>query len=80
MPPPIERARLCGRPGCAEPATATLVFAYATRTLWVEDLAERDPHTIDLCTRHADRLRAPIGWTGEDRRRSPGTTSARAAS
>ena len=68
----MERARLCGRPGCAEPATATLVFQYATRTLWLEDLTERNPHTIDICTRHADRLTPPRGWTGEDRRRSAG--------
>jgi hypothetical protein len=44
------------------------VFQYATRTLWLEDLGERDPHTIDLCTMHADRLKPPLGWSGEDRR------------
>jgi hypothetical protein len=66
----MERARLCSRPGCALPAAATLVFQYGTRTLWIEDLGERDPHTIDLCTMHADRLNPPRGWTGEDRRRS----------
>jgi hypothetical protein len=47
------------------------VFQYATRTLWLEDLGEPDPHTIDLCTMHADRLRPPRGWTGDDRRRGP---------
>ena len=64
----VERARLCNRPGCAQPATAELVFQYAMRTLWLEDLGERDPHTVDLCTMHADRLNPPRGWTGEDRR------------
>jgi hypothetical protein len=64
----MERARLCSRPGCAQPATAALVFQYGTRTLWLEDLGERDPHMIDLCTMHADRLHPPRGWTGDDRR------------
>jgi hypothetical protein len=68
----MERARLCSRPGCAQPATATLVFQYAIRTLWLEDLGEANPHTIDMCTMHADRLNPPRGWTGEDRRRSAG--------
>ncbi len=72
---PMERARLCSRPGCAQPATARLVFQYATRTLWLEDLGEREPHTIDMCTMHADRLNPPRGWTGEDRRRSTSSTS-----
>lgn len=66
----MERARLCNRPACAEPATASLTFQYATRTLWLRDLGERDPHTIELCTMHADRLKPPRGWTGEDHRRS----------
>jgi len=66
----VERARLCNRPGCAQPATAELVFQYARRTVWLEDLGEPDPHTIDLCSMHADRLNPPRGWTGDDRRRS----------
>src|SRR5438067_923099 len=40
----VERARLCNRPGCAQSATAELVFQYGTRTLWLEDLGEPDPH------------------------------------
>lgn len=68
----IERARLCSRPGCAEPAAARLVFQYATRSVWVEELAEREPHAIDLCGMHADRTTPPMGWTAEDRRRSAG--------
>lgn len=71
----MERPRLCSRPGCAEPARATLVFQYGTRSLWVQDLADRDPHTIDLCSMHADRLSPPRGWTGEDRRRPAGPTA-----
>ena len=79
MDRPVDRPRLCSRPGCAEPAGAALAFQYATRTVWLEDLGEPDPHTIDMCTMHADRLSPPRGWTGEDRRRSAGS-AARAAS
>ncbi|MGH9280364.1 MAG: DUF3499 family protein [Acidimicrobiales bacterium] len=75
----MERARLCSRPGCAEPATATLAFHYAERAVWLDDLQERDPHRIDLCTMHADRLNPPRGWTGVDRRHTAGP-AARAAS
>jgi hypothetical protein len=71
----MERARLCTRPGCAGPATATLTFQYANLELWLEDLRERDPHTIDLCTLHADRLQPPRGWRGEDRRHAAGPTA-----
>jgi hypothetical protein len=64
----MQRPRLCARPGCGEPATATLSFQYATSTVWLDDLVPKEPSTIDLCGRHADRLAAPKGWTGHDRR------------
>jgi hypothetical protein len=75
----MERARLCRRPGCAEAATASLSFQYATRTVWLDDNGDGEPHTIDLCTMHADRVTPPKGWIGEDRRRTAGP-AARAAS
>ena len=64
----MVRPRLCARPGCSEPAVATLVFQYARRIAWIEDLREPEPATMDLCQLHADRQGAPRGWTGEDRR------------
>lgn len=67
----VARPRLCARPGCSEPAAATLVFQYASRTVRIEDLQEPEPATIDLCGRHADRTSAPRGWAGEDRRAKP---------
>ena len=77
----MERARLCTRAGCAQPATAQMAFHYGARELWLEDLGERAPHLIDLCTMHADRLHPPRGWYGEDRRRAgPAAPSALAAS
>ena len=64
----MHRPRLCARPGCGEAATATLSFQYASSTVWLDDLGPKEPATIDLCGRHADRLAAPKGWTGHDRR------------
>jgi hypothetical protein len=64
----MDRPRLCARPGCGGAATATLSFQYGTREVWLDDLGAREPSTIDLCARHADRLAAPKGWTGHDRR------------
>ena len=65
--------RLCARPGCGAPATAVLVFQYASGTVWVLDMGEPDPASIDLCTRHADKVSAPRGWTTHDRRATSGS-------
>lgn len=72
----MQHSRLCARPGCGAPAAAMLAFQYATRTVWILDLAEAEPSVIDLCATHADRLTPPRGWTGHDRR----TTSTSVAS
>ncbi len=64
----MHRPRLCARPGCGQPAAATLSFQYASSTVWLDDLGPKEPSTIDLCGHHADRLAAPKGWTGHDRR------------
>ena len=39
---------------------------------WVLDVLadERDPHTYDMCARHAERLSVPSGWHLDDRRPS----------
>ncbi len=66
----MHRPRLCARPGCGEAATATLSFQYVSSTVWLDDLGPKEPSAIDLCGRHADRLAAPKGWTGHDRRAS----------
>lgn len=66
------RPRYCARPGCGAPATAVLTFQYATSTVWLLDPGEPDPAAIDLCTRHADRLSPPRGWTAHDRRAGAG--------
>lgn len=55
--------RRCSRTGCVEPAVATLTYAYADSTAVVGPLATAaEPHSYDLCSRHAMRLTAPKGW------------------
>jgi hypothetical protein len=61
--------RQCSRPGCAEPAEATLSYQYARRVAWLDRLTlEREPNDYDLCGRHADRVGVPSGWRLDDRR------------
>lgn len=61
--------RQCSRTGCAAPADATLTYQYGRSLVWLDELApERDPHSYDLCERHAGRLSVPQGWVLEDRR------------
>jgi hypothetical protein len=51
------------------PAVATLAYQYGRSLVWLDDLLdERDPHSYDLCDRHAERLSVPNGWRLDDRR------------
>ena len=57
------RSRRCSRSGCSEPAAATLTYVYVDSTAVLGPLATRaEPHTYDLCRRHAEALSAPRGW------------------
>ncbi|MGH3824865.1 MAG: DUF3499 domain-containing protein [Pseudonocardiaceae bacterium] len=59
----MRSARRCSRTGCTNPAVATLTFVYADSTAVVGPLATySEPHSYDLCERHALRLTAPRGW------------------
>jgi hypothetical protein len=50
-------------------ASATLVYDYANRSAWLDDLSpEPHPMTHDLCDRHATSLSVPRGWRLDDRR------------
>ncbi len=61
--------RQCSRTGCAEPAAATLTYHYDRSQAWLDPLSEsRDPHSYDLCERHAARISVPHGWHLDDRR------------
>ncbi|WP_345342089.1 DUF3499 domain-containing protein [Rhodococcus olei] len=55
--------RRCCRPGCKNPAVATLTYVYSDSTAVVGPLATVDePHSWDLCESHASRITAPKGW------------------
>lgn len=59
----MRSVRRCSRSGCINPAVATLTFVYADSTAVVGPLATfSEPHSYDLCERHALRLTAPRGW------------------
>ena len=46
--PPMRRQ--CSRPGCAEPAVATVTYHYGEQAAWLDPLsAEREPHAYDMC-------------------------------
>ncbi|MGH3494459.1 MAG: DUF3499 domain-containing protein [Sciscionella sp.] len=59
----MRHARRCTRTGCANPAVATLTYAYSDLTAVVGPLASfEEPHSYDLCEPHALRLTVPRGW------------------
>ncbi len=59
----VRSVRRCSRAGCANPAVATLTYAYADSTAVVGPLATAaEPHSYDLCEEHATRLTVPKGW------------------
>ncbi len=60
--------RLCGRPGCSGPATATFTFDATRCVVWLNPLSDGTARAGDLCTRHADALAPPQGWERVDRR------------
>jgi hypothetical protein len=56
-------ARLCSKVACGEEAVATLTYDYADALAVLGPLSVRhEPHSYDLCARHAERLSAPQGW------------------
>lgn len=67
-----DELRSCRRTGCRWPAAASLSYRYASRQVWLLDLAEeRHPSLYDLCPHHADHLTLPRGWQLVDQRTSP---------
>jgi hypothetical protein len=56
-------ARVCSKVACREEAVATLTYDYADSMVVLGPLSlQAEPHTYDLCVRHAERLSAPKGW------------------
>ena len=61
--------RSCTKTGCRWPAAASLSYRYASRQVWLLDLASSpDPSLYDLCPHHADHLVVPKGWERVDDR------------
>src|SRR3954454_19130470 len=59
----VSPVRICSRTACKEPAVFTLTYVYRDSTAVLGPLAaDVEPHCYDLCTRHAARLTAPMGW------------------
>ena len=56
--------RPCSRTGCQNEAVATLTYVYADSMAVLGPLSQHaEPHSYDLCERHAERLSAPQGWS-----------------
>lgn len=62
--------RHCARPGCPAPATATMTYHYASRTVWLDSPGGEPDATAawGLCHTHAASLKVPVGWECDDRR------------
>ena len=65
--------RLCARPGCSAPASATFTFDGLRRIVWLGPLAEASAYSAgDLCRRHAELMKPPRHWEMRDVRPVPG--------
>jgi len=59
----VRPPRRCSHNGCPKAAVATLTYVYADSTAVVGPLAAfAEPHSYDLCERHALGLTVPRGW------------------
>ena len=56
-------SRCCSRTVCKHPPVYTLTYVYRDSTAVLGPLAAYvEPHSYDLCEKHAARLVAPRGW------------------
>ncbi|TPW73576.1 DUF3499 family protein [Schumannella sp. 10F1B-5-1] len=56
--------RTCSKVACTEQAVATLTYVYADSMAVLGPLSFRtEPHSYDLCAKHAERLSVPQGWS-----------------
>lgn len=55
--------RTCSRVSCTTEAVTTLTYVYADSMVVLGPLSiAPEPHSYDLCARHAERTSAPQGW------------------
>lgn len=65
---PHGSKRQCSRPTCSDAGVVTLTYEYKRSQVWLDILTpERDPHSYDLCRKHANSLSVPLGWHLTDR-------------
>ncbi|MFI5046847.1 MAG: hypothetical protein ACHQIG_07260 [Acidimicrobiia bacterium] len=67
-------AERCSHVQCGAPATARVAFDALACFVWIDPFEADGPRDVGargagaVCTRHADRLVPPRGWTVQDRR------------
>lgn len=55
--------RPCSKVACSQDAAFTLTYDYADSMAVLGPLSyTAQPHSYDLCDRHADRMSVPHGW------------------
>lgn len=56
--------RICSKVACNREAVTTMTFDYEGQMAALGPLgAGDDPHALDLCAIHTDRMSVPAGWT-----------------
>ncbi len=56
--------RTCSRASCRAVATMTLTYIYSDSRAVLGPIATfSEPHSYDLCERHASKLTVPNGWS-----------------
>jgi hypothetical protein len=55
--------RQCSKVACTAEAVSTLTWVYADSMAVLGPLSQAaEPHSYDLCSRHAERMSVPQGW------------------
>ena len=55
--------RPCSKVTCNHTAVATLTYVYADSMAVLGPLSQKaEPHSYDLCAKHAERMSVPQGW------------------
>jgi len=55
--------RPCSKVACSHDAVSTLTYVYADSMAVLGPLSQKaEPHSYDLCTKHAERMSVPQGW------------------
>ena len=55
--------RPCSKVACNSDAVSTLTYDYRDSMAVLGPLSQKaEPHSYDLCDRHAERLSVPQGW------------------